>query len=545
MATTPEVVREAARGALDYDLLRPGQGQALHALASGHDTLVVMPTGSGKSAIYQIAAHLIPGLCLVVSPLIALQRDQLDALHQAELGDAAVLNSTLSGEERHAISDQITAGTLKFLLLAPEQLAHAATLELLQAAQPALFVVDEAHCISEWGHDFRPDYLHLGAVIAALNQPRVLALTATAAPPVRAEIVERLGMRAPQVIVRGFDRPNLWLGVETFHDAEAKRHALLERITAAAKPGIVYVATRQHAEDVAAALTERGVPAAPYHAGMATEERERVQTAFMTDALAVIVATTAFGMGIDKPNVRFVFHEHISEAVDAYYQEIGRAGRDGAPAQAILFYRPEDVGVRRFLAASAPIDPADVQQVVETLQEADEPVDAREIRKETDLAPGKVNTILDHLADAGAVNLTPTGEATTSAEPLDVHAVAEEVAAAQEQRRQIERSRVEMMQGYAETRDCRRAYILNYFGEAYDPPCDNCDNCQAGYVAAATPTADLPFALNRRVRHASLGAGAVMRYEGDTITILFDTAGYQMLDLNLVRELDLLHAEED
>src|SRR5579885_3224876 len=322
-----------------------------------------MPTGSGKSMIYQAAGLLMHGPTIIVSPLIALQRDQVESIEEQQVGSAALLNSTIHAGEWREVIESFNHGNLQFLFLAPEQFNNEETLAQLKAAHPTLFVVDEAHCISEWGHYFRPEYLRLGSVIEELGHPRVLALTATAALPVRTEILERLNMRDPRVVVQGFDRPNIWLGVETYYDESEKKRALLERVSEAEKPGIVYVATRKHAEEIATGLQERGVKAAFYHAGMRAKEREQVQNAFMQDELEVIVATTAFGMGVNKENVRFVFHYDISDSVDSYYQEIGRAGRDGEQADAILFYSSKDLGIQRFLNSSGKVDADQVELV--------------------------------------------------------------------------------------------------------------------------------------------------------------------------------------
>jgi ATP-dependent DNA helicase RecQ len=531
-------VRRAARARLGHEELRPGQEEAIAAILDGHDTLAVMPTGSGKSAIYQIAGSLIPGATVVVSPLIALQRDQVEAIDEEDVGGAALLNSTQRVAERDEALAEFADGDVEFLFLAPEQFANEETLARLHEANPSLFVVDEAHCISDWGHDFRPEYLRLGAVIAALDHPRVLALTATASPPVRDEIVERLGMRAPKVIVRDFDRPNIHLAVEGFSDEEEKREALIARVVTAPKPGIVYAATRKHAGELAAALVDQGVNAVAYHAGLAAAERERLQDAFMDDEAEVIVATTAFGMGVDKPDVRFVYHLDISDSIDAYYQEIGRAGRDGEPAEAILFYRPEDLNLRRFFAGSGQVDTEQIARVAAAVRDAEEPLEIATLAGEVDLSRAKVETAVSRLEDAGAVDVLPSGAVV--AVSADATEAAGEAAEAQEQMREFARSRIEMMRGYADMRGCRREYILNYFGEEYAPPCDRCDNCEAGLPVEVE--AEHPFPINSQVTHTTWGPGMVMRYAGDTMVVLFDSVGYRTLGIDLVMEEGLLQA---
>src|SRR3954469_9438546 len=354
-AVAPAIER-VAREVFGFSELRPGQAEAVQAIVDGRDTLAVMSTGYGKSAIYQIAAMLIPGPTVVVSPLIALQRDQIGELERQGAGGAAGVNSTVPQSERAEALSQLGDDELEFLFLSPEQLANDRVLSEIAAAKPSLLVVDEAHCISEWGHDFRPDYLRLGPVAEVLGRPPILALTATAAPPVREEIVARLGMREPLMLVRGFNRENIWLGVETFRRERDKKEALIERVRETDKPGIVYVATRKRAEQVATELADAGLRAVSYHAGLRATERAATPEAFMNDHLDVIVATTAFGMGVDKANVRFVFHYEISESVDSLYQQLGGSGPDRLQPHATLCYRTDDLGTRRFSAGGGQVD---------------------------------------------------------------------------------------------------------------------------------------------------------------------------------------------
>ena len=533
-----DAIARTAREALGLEQLRPGQRDAITAVLDGHDALVVMPTGAGKSAIYQTAGVLLDGLTVVVSPLIALQQDQVAALAEENAGQAALLNSTLNRAEREETLRGVAGGQIRYLLLAPEQFANEETLATLKAAQPVLVVIDEAHCISAWGHDFRPEYLRLGSVIEELGHPRVLALTATASPPVREEIVARLGMHEPRIMVQGFDRPNIHLAVEGFSDAEEKRAALIEQVMAGPKPGIVYAATRKHTEDIAEALSAAGVQAVAYHAGMSTDDREQAQDAFMRGDADVIIATTAFGMGVDKPNVRFVYHLDIPGSLDAYYQEVGRAGRDGEPAEALLFYHPDDLNLQRFFAGGGQVDEAQIKQVAKTVRKHGEPISVAAVSEQVGLSQAKVTTALLCLEEEGVVRMLLTGDVVATGNG-SVRAAANCAAKVQENQRAFERSRLEMMRGYADMRDCRRAHLLAYFGEVLPGPCQNCDTCDRGIATEDAPE-EIPFPLHSVVEHKEWGSGRVLRYSGETIVVLFDTVGYRTLALDLVLSKELL-----
>jgi ATP-dependent DNA helicase RecQ len=538
-------VLRVARERLGFDELRPGQLESIESVLDGRDTLCVMSTGSGKSAIYQLAGMLIDGPTVVISPLIALQRDQMDAVDARTDGfEAATLNSTLSERRRGELLDDVEDEEIEFVLLAPEQLANEEVLDRLRSSGVSLFVVDEAHCVSQWGHDFRPDYLRVGPAIEALGHPPVLALTATAAPPVRDEILELLGMRRPNVVVRGFDRPNLRLEVQRFHDASKKHGALVEHVVDAAgagrTPGIVYCATKRAAEELAAELRDLGVRADVYHGGLSAKKRERRQQAFMeSDGIDVMVATIAFGMGIDKPDIRFVFHHDVSDSVDSYYQEIGRAGRDGEPAEAVLFYRQHDLGLRRFFASGG-VKGDEILQVARALRERRGSVRPIELAEDLPLSDTKIATTVQHLVDAGFAAVDDGGGVRALRDGVDLREAVERAAEAEEHRQAFDRSRVEMMRSYAESDGCRRAFLLGYFGERYEPPCGNCDVCDEKGDAVRVNQSAGPFRVGDRITHRSWGAGTVGQIEEDQITVTFDSVGYKTLNLDLVLERGLL-----
>ncbi len=523
-SSPPDIPRLAA-DVFGYRALRPGQQDAVTVLAAGRDCLAVMPTGAGKSAVYQLATIALGGAAVVVSPLVSLQRDQSEHLTRHGLPAATVNGSTSEGQ-RTAAYDLLRARKTAFVFLAPEQLAREDVRAILAEAPPRLLAVDEAHCVSAWGHDFRPDYLRIIDVIEVLEpRPVVAALTATAAPPVREEIVRRLGLQDPAQVVRGFDRPEIHLAVRLFHEASDQEAAVLATAGEESGTGIIYAATRAETERYAAELSLR-----PYHAGLSRRQRDETQETFVQGAS--IVATSAFGMGIDRPDVRFVLHASVPGSLDEYYQEVGRAGRDGQPAEAVLFYRPEDLGLRQFFTGGLP----DETLLAEVAAATQTPVTLHELSERSGLSERRLTSLVNLLEAAGAVRMNGQVEPVPDGPgPAEAAARALEIAG---QYRSVERSRVAMMRRYADMTDCRRRFLLRYFGQGADDPCLRCDNCDAG---RSTPAGGHgAFGPGLRVEHQEWGRGVVLADEGDRITVFFDEVGYKELLTEAVQEHHIL-----
>ena len=333
--------RAALKRTFGYDDFRKGQVDVVASVLSGRDTLGVLPTGGGKSLCYQVPALVFPGLTVVISPLISLMKDQVDRLQRLGVS-ATYLNSTIDPDDATARLRQAEQGTLKLIYVAPERFEAPDLGAVLARCNVSLLAVDEAHCISEWGHEFRPSFRRIAAVAQRLRIPQTMALTATATPLVREDISRQLELRAPSVIVAGFDRTNLQYAVEQCRDDAAKDVAIVRVLRTNASPAIVYAPTRAAVERVARVITRGGLRALPYHGGLEAEHRQETQDAFMSGAVDWMVATNAFGMGIDKPNVRLVAHYAMPATLEAYYQEAGRAGRDGAPGRCVLLHAPDD-----------------------------------------------------------------------------------------------------------------------------------------------------------------------------------------------------------
>jgi ATP-dependent DNA helicase RecQ len=521
-------IEELARERLGFERLRHGQAPAVQALADGRDVLAVLPTGGGKSAIYELAGMLREGPTVIVSPLIALQDDQLAHLRAAGL-QAVVLNSQQSaGARTDALLASCDSGT--FVFLAPEQLANEKTREALRRARPGLFVVDEAHLISQWGHDFRPDYMRLGAQAQALGAPVRLALTATAAPPVRQEIIRRLGLSDPLVVIGDFDRPSIQLSVHRSLTESDKQRELARAAGELAGPGIVYAATHASAQAAYDTLSASGEQVTLYHAGLSTRVRRDAMEGFLGGSARIIAATVAFGMGIDKPDVRWVLHFDPPPSLDAYYQEFGRAGRDGEASRARLLYRYEDFEIARHLSTRGVSGEA--VAVAATALAAAQPIE---------LGTRQQVAALVRLADLGAAHWPAGGEVRWTG----TMNVAQALAASEtqtEREDEVERTRLTMMRRYAEHPGCRRSFLLTYFGQDYPGPCGNCDN---DLEHPEAPPSDVPFAVGTHVVSERWGSGTVQRYDGDHVTVLFDEHGYREMLVPLVLDRGLLRPAAD
>ncbi len=492
---------------------RQGQHEVIAAILKGEDAVVVMPTGSGKSLCYQLPAMMLGGATLVISPLIALMKDQVDAL-QARGLPATFINSSIGEREQHARIDALRRGELKLVYVAPERFRSSRFIDALSSIRVSLFAVDEAHCISTWGHDFRPDYLRLKRAIQSLKGAQTLALTATATPYVRNDIIQQLGLKAPQTFVSGFDRPNLTIDVVAT-EKERQKVAHIKRLAEThGGSGIIYASTRKAVEQVAAKLQASGLRVAAYHAGMTDGIRVKAQDDFMAGRTQMIVATNAFGMGIDKPDIRFVAHYQMPGSIEAYYQEIGRAGRDGLQSSCVLFFNYADKNTHEFFIEGSYPTFDIIQNVYRAL------VATREKRIElsgSELANRAgvrnemaVQSALYLLERAGHIERTSNFSAPRSNRAADIPPWAggaetsTKAIAGKGQRRSrsvvmlddppvarvrvnaaevsaragLEQRKLREMIEFCYTEYCYRAHILDYFGDRHHArKCGTCGNC--------------------------------------------------------------------
>ncbi len=475
----------ALRSHFGFAAFRPGQAEALASLLAGKHTLAVMPTGAGKSLIYQLAALRLPGLTLVLSPLIALMVDQVDGLQRRHI-PATYINSALPADEQARRLQALAAGAYRLAYVAPERLRSVAFQEALRQVRVGLLAVDEAHCISQWGHDFRPDYLHIAAARPPLGEPLTAALTATATPQVQDDIVRLLALGAATRIVTGFNRPNLTFAVRYTPGLPEKLQALRELLGGLDEgAALVYAGTRRDTEEVAEFVRAViGLEAEHYHGGMSAEARAQVQDAFLAGDLPVVVATNAFGMGIDRPDVRLVVHYALPGSLEAYYQEAGRAGRDGEAAQAVLLYAPRDRALQEWFIENGAPTPAELRALHDTLRAARRPtvwLTADDLSLATGLSTVKVRVGLSQLESAGVVeHLGDEGLRMLLRLGAWDGAAVDAAAASVEERRRCRRAQLAQMIAYAEANACRRRILLDHFGDrspAQAAYC--CDNCLA------------------------------------------------------------------